>query len=384
VSRPNLVVVASLFLASAAGISAEAQDAPPTTSLYFTSKVLAVGGVSGTSVLPKVFDATMDAPAVDASQKAYANAATGATAYPTAWAWKTGEPFQLSGQATISTWVSCDVLSVTRPDPSGNQLSTMGVALQKNGADITGTSKTVFDTTPVVCTGPSSIRALTVVTGTADAEFKAGDTFGVRITMWALANAPEANHKNIHFLVGSTKHPSRVSVAGLPGALSAAPGPSLIEDTLEGTSASIEHAFDNATSDTYRFNWTANLTAARIEHNVTAANGSVQLRILDGASTELVNATLNGTSAAASDVENATAGNWTVELSYSAFQGTLSLTIGAVPPPAPTANETADGNQTEESGQAEEHKNEGGIPSVGIIAVALAASAGVAIRRRRA
>lgn len=347
-------------------------------AIYLTDELVSdpLGG-AGTRVLKAV----AEAPADDASEKAYVAFSFFQLTYTTQFEYEVQQDTVLTGPIHAKIYVSCDLPAAFRPGVEGEQ-SSSAFNLLVDGTEIAGDAR-VDDA--MTCTGPSDVIELDYEVDAAGTELEAGDLLQADFLIW-VTSGPAFAVDHVHILVGSTTHPSGLTGAGLPGGDAL---PETIQDELTGTTGQVNHAFDDATSETYIYNWTTNLAETRIVGNASATNGTAQVIVRDGVGAELVNATVttegwNETL----DVEGEP-GNWTIHIAYADYAGRLEVTIGPVPdaPPATDdgamdrGNETI-GNETDAAGA--ESADGASLPGPGLLAVLLVAlGAAVAVRRRR-
>ncbi|MBI2077874.1 MAG: hypothetical protein HYT80_05820 [Euryarchaeota archaeon] len=352
---------------------------PGEGALYLTNSF-----VSGTDTGTKIFKATDVAPSEAAVKKAYLAYGVVGTGATTRFSYTVAEPLTVTGPIRAEIWVSCDVAAVYgHGNTAGAELDSSRFWLFKGTTQIGLDERQDAATT---CTGPTSIRQIDFETPPVEAEFKKGDVIHLDF-LFFISNPPESAAKNVHFLLGSTVHMARVTAMGLPGGGAATPKavPQLVEEALEGTNATIDHSFENATSDTYRFNWTTETTDFDVLATAKATNGTVHVTAKDGSGNETLNFTLPDATTGdnfTSTMVNTTAGTWVIELAYTDFQGTLDFSLTPYVPPAVGGNATGDGNATENA-TAASAPDEGGLPGLEIVGAATAIAVAVAVRRRR-
>ncbi|MBI2077875.1 MAG: hypothetical protein HYT80_05825 [Euryarchaeota archaeon] len=374
-----LVLATSAFV----GATATGQDAPAGEgALYFTNKLITDPGATGV----KKFEMTDVAPTAAAPVKAYAMTSAFASTYQTQFEYKFPADTVLNGKMTVKTWVSCDVLAPFRPayQNTQNDLQALRVELYK-GTTLLGEAH--HYNSLAACTGPSVVHEISVQVPLDAVEMAKGDILGVRPLLWT-TNPPEAQAKNVHFLVGGGTRISAIRGEGLPGASPAGAGPvaKLVEETLDGSAATVSHSFDNTTSDTYRFNWTTETVDFEVAAGANATNGTVHVTAKDGSGNETLNFTLPGAAGESefnSTLANTTAGTWVIELAYADFQGTFDFNLSPFVPAAVGGNATDQGNATENA-TAASAPDEGGLPGLEIVGATLAIAAAVFVRRRRA
>jgi hypothetical protein len=363
-------IIASTFLLAPAA----AQDAAPAGALYFTNKINA-----DTPTGVKTIAMTDVAPTAAAPVKAYAQTSLFASTYQTQFEYKFAADAVLDGKFSVQTWVSCDVAAAFRPayQNTANDLQAFRIELYK-GATLLGESHSY--TALSTCTGSSVIQELKGDITLAAVEFAKNDVLGVRPLLWT-TNPPEAQAKNVHFLVGSTTRASAIRGPGLPGAGPAVAASKLIEADLEGDAATIEQSFSNATSDTYRFNWTTDLESAQIVYNASAASGNATIVVQDGSGEEIFNQTITtGDTEGMQELEAVEPGAWVFTVSYDGFQGSLSLTADALPEPSPTG--TSGPASTSATSRATDLEADG-APGLGLLGLGLGVLVAVGLVRRR-
>lgn len=372
---PLTALLALMTLPGAMGQAATADAG----SIYFTEEVVS-DPLAGAGT--RVMKAVAQAPADDTSEKAYVAFSFFQLTYTTQFEYEVQEDTVLTGPIHAKIYVSCDLPAAFRPGVEGEQ-SSSAFNLLVDGTEIAGDAR-VDDA--MTCTGPSDVIELHYEVDATGTELEAGDLLQADFLIW-VTSGPALAVDHVHILVGSTTHPSGLTGPGLPGGDSA---PQTIQDELTGETADVSHAFDNATTATYQYNWTTDLTEARIVANASATNGTAQVTVRDGAGDERVNVTVttDGWNETL-DIE-AAAGNWTVEIGYTDFVGSLDLAIGPIPEAPPTmdhdamdhGNETMGGNQTDDAGA--ESADGAALPGPGLVAVlAVALLGALAIPRRR-
>lgn len=372
-STLRAVLAAAALLLMTAPIPNATAQAAGEGAIYLTAEVVTAAD-TGT----KVFAATDAAPTGEEAGKAYLATSFFALTYTTQWDYEVTSDFALEGMVKAVFYVACDSPAAYRPGAAGAAAGARFI-LMKDGDAIS--QQDAFGVANP-CTGSSSVRELAFEVDSAGTEFEAGDVLNIQFLLW-VSNAPESVRPHVYVLTESTAYPSGITGVGLPGGGDAAPA--VVQEDLAGETADVSHAFDTATTATYQYNWTANLTEARIVGNASASNGTAQVTVRDGDGSELVNTTVTTDGWNETIDVEAAAGNWTIEIAYVEFIGSLDLAIGAVPEAPPITdgdgNETApDGNETADPESAED----AGLPGPGLVAVLLVAlGAAVALRRRR-
>ena len=375
------VLATSAFVGVTAG--QDAGSAAGEGALYFTNKLITDPGATGV----KKFEMSDAAPTAAAPVKAYAMTSAFASTYQTQFEYKIPADTVLNGKMTVKTWVSCDVVAPFRPayQNTQNDLQALRVELYK-GATLLGEAH--HYNSLATCTGPSSVNEINVQVTLDAVEMSKGDILGVRPLLWT-TNPPEAQAKNVHFLVGGGTRISAIRGEGLPGASAAGPAGAvakLVPGELEGDAATVSHSFENVTSDTYRFNWTTDGADFQVGAEANAGNGTVQVTARDGSGNETLNFTLpdaTGGGDFTSTITNTTAGTWVIELAYADFRGTLNFTVTPYVAAVAGGNTTDGGNATENA-TGQSAPDEGGIPGLEIVGATLAIAAAVLARRRRA
>lgn len=353
-------------------------------ALYFTAE--AATGPGGD--LPQCSGlAYALAPAVPADGKAYHGASTTTLACGAYFVYPVTGAFALSGNADAHFFTSCD-----RPVVVGTPATvTYRLQLRRNADTITQVDASGGF---AACQGPSTVTEMDVAIDTKDTEFSAGDKLTLAILVWTSGASDDAAG-NFHYLVGPTR-PSRLMAAGLPslgGGNGTAP---FTAGNLTGPEASSAQSFANTTTATFQYSWATNLTAAEATVDATVGNGSVSLRVVDGAGATVLNRTFNQTANTTLGIPHASAGNWSIVVAYSNFTGQFRFAVGA---PAPAASESGSGSEssapsiTEGSGANDDNrtgtfplrKDDKGTPGLGVpLLLAVTAAAAVLVRRRAA
>lgn len=129
---------------------------------------------------------------------------------------------------------------------------------------------------------------------------------------------------------GSAEHPARLEYLGPPASGGSEPsGPAL--GNLTGPVATVRHSFTNATSATYQYAWSTDLTAARLDYSATIATGNATVVVLDASNQRLADFTVAANATEAIDLNGASPGNWSIQITYAIFTGQLDLSIKAMP-----------------------------------------------------
>lgn len=181
---------------------------------------------------------------------------------------------------------------------------------------------------------------------------------------------------------------------------SAAPTTPLIEENITAPELSVDLISSEPVNATYLYHWVnSTLAGGEGAFNGTATAGSAVVVLTGPSGTELLNATLTpeGPANTTFFVSGEMAGNWTLRVEASGFQGDLHVSVsevrepdGSTPTPSDgSASESpADGDANATTGSnetataAQEEKGVPG-PSAGLVVLALIAVAVVGTRSRR-
>lgn len=105
-------------------------------------------------------------------------------------------------------------------------------------------------------------------------------------------------------------------------------------------------SFANATSGTYIYNFTNEIVAGQFSYAVNGT-GNVTLRLVDGNATELLNRSLSGNGLF--NFTGAVAGNWSYELVFANFTGTVGLDLSPPPAKASSSSTSSSSSRTTSS-----------------------------------
>lgn len=151
---------------------------------------------------------------------------------------------------------------------------------------------------------------------------------------------------------------------------------------LTGETAAIDLEAPGSSNVTHAFTWVNATANATLDYAANVTNGSATLRILDGAGEGLLEAELAGNVTGNETFTGAVPGNWSIEVVFTEFQGTLQVSLVA----GHAGNATDDGGGGDAPGDEGPSDEDGGflgIPGPQIVAVlAVLAAAAVLVRRR--
>ncbi len=358
-------LVIGLLAMSLLAVPAQAESIPK--SFHFTSDDGPAPGSSFNCLEHHGYILSDEPPAGDV--KAYLSGTSNGLACGTFWTYTVTEEFTTMDGFTIATTFDCDAAAVYGSTPA---TSTSRFTLYHNGASIGevthGGGK--FST----CTGSAFEDGAKV--GNAGLTFRAGDTLQMRFMYWG----SDATGEEV-FLVNSPALDSLMTVP-IQAPIVLDLDTAIFEDLEVPV---VEHAFANATSDSYVFNFTAENGFGLIDLEVNGT-GFANATLVDGNGTELFNGTLES---GLTEYRNFTAGNWTLSIDYTEFTGNLSFEFkdGLLLANAEGPEEVEDvgseaGNATEEdvTDAPADDQESPGAPMVALLA-ALAAI--VVVRRRK-
>lgn len=162
----------------------------------------------------------------------------------------------------------------------------------------------------------------------------------------------------------------------------APPAPDVVVENITQPLPQIDLAFNETTTASYHYNWTADGASYDLTADAELENGTVTFAVVDADDSEVAGGTVNATDGGASnEIRGAAPGNWSIRVDAENATGTFRLDI-APAAPAGIANGTAlggnlTGNATDDGGL--------GIPGPGAVAVSagLALAALVAGARRK-
>lgn len=321
--RPTAFVAALLLGALLAPHgSAEASEG----ALYFTAESGPAAANGGQCTANHGYTMATTAPA---DGKAYTSGSTEALACNTYFTYTAESAFQLGGAVTVQFYLSCDTPALqSTPVTLGFR-----ARILHNGEDIGGTVD--GDLPPgEACTGSALDYSATVDAGTE--AFAVGDTLAAQLILWNT----DTTGTNFHVLVGAGT-PSGLRAVGLPDANAPKPeaGSKTVYTNATGTAVAISHTFNNASSDTYVYNWTSTATSLDVSYNVTVGNGTVAYMVKDSSGKTLSSGTLSKTGASTKpQTVPAKAGLFQVTLKYTKFKGVMKLNLA---PTAAAGNSTA-------------------------------------------
>ncbi len=100
-----------------------------------------------------------------------------------------------------------------------------------------------------------------------------------------------------------------------------------------------------ASSDTYMYNWTTNLTGARISYDVVAQEGNLSISVTDADGRDLL-VHPQATGSNQTDAAGAAPGTWLITVHLDGFRGSLDLTLDSLAEAAPEGSGApSQGNQ---------------------------------------
>jgi hypothetical protein len=186
-------------------------------------------------------------------------------------------------------------------------------------------------------------------------------------------------------LYDSPNYASRIEIT--PRADSGAPTPTPpvhVAEHLDNATATVQKEFTNATDGSFLYTWNATRNVTGFSYNANLTNGSAQLTVIDHANVTVANLTFNASAAASFNIENATAGNWTIWLNVTQAVGSVGFTLGdeintSGPDGEPNATTSTGGDNNSAAPQ-----EANGIPAPGVVTLAAGLSLlALALRRRR-
>ncbi len=302
---------------------------------------------STTNAGPIHYDAVAANPLAD--NKAYLATNTGGAGYATQWNYPIKEAFIASGEYALTFYISCDTQSVIRfgADNPANPVASARATLTKDEVVINQANLFAFRT----CDGPDDIWEAVFTVDGADTPFVPGNVLNLQLLLWGPNGAPGTGAENFFVYTGTT-YPSGITGAGLPGGAIEIAAPEVVYGNLTGPNATIEHDWASSRNSTFVYNWTAPVGNVSVELGAAPTQGNASVLIRDAEGVELHNATYG---AAMNETLALTGGNWTIQIAYEDYVGTLRLFAEAMPEPItvvpPMNNETAPpptGNETVE------------------------------------
>lgn len=164
----------------------------------------------------------------------------------------------------------------------------------------------------------------------------------------------------------------------------AAAGPELVTDDLTGDDVDIALSFQEATDAIHQYNWTASGDAYDLAYAATVTNGTVGVHV-DANGMIVLNETYDAD--VSGSLEGAeVAGDLTIRLTFTHFQGDVTLRIAPPPPePEPEPDQEPAGNETAgpAGGNQTEGEDGGFLPGFGPVAAALGVLVAALIARSR-
>lgn len=376
--RASIVLVLALSSLIVAALPVGVSQEPLPNTLYFTATKVVSDSFTDCGDVP-TYNLTMLAPTGATSKKAYSGrsfVALGCTFY---FHHVATEPFQLSGDATIRFFISCDAATVNA-GVSGVATS-VRVILRKNAESLSGNVNWVGSSN--ACSAGTAYE-VKVKAPTKDASFKAGDKLRIGIIPFWLTPGHADPAKNVHILVESTKHPSSIEAVGLPTlALPAPPAPqlpsvSLSSDATQASGAAGETA-DFALNAVNQGSADANVTLSASGDAAVAFEGGEVVSVPANA-TRVVNFT-------AQVPEGAQAGstlNFTVIASVDGAEvGNLTFLIDVIEKVKEEAKDAAEPAASQTEGARLLQDEAAGIPGWTLPTILAAIAAGVWLTRRR-
>lgn len=353
---------------------ASAEEAEPAPGTLYLSNAILADAATGT----RQYSLRLDPPTEEAFQKAYVAFSTLATTQATLFTFEVESETTLSGPINVNLFFSQDSYSTHRPGYSGVVASSQLDLLK--GTTVIGSA---FTYDQLGTYAPSIIvhqRNYTI--DGKETKFAPGERLGVRLYLW-VDSPPEAVTKAVYVLVNSTKFTSRVTGLGVPGAAPALPAPPVAPVTwtnVSGPELVVNEAFDLATTQAQHYNWTTDAAAVASSHDVGAKNGTATIRVWEPDGAEAFNASFTNESVEAAGESRTLPGgpgNWTMEVGYREFVGSLRFSLAPRTAPGSDANATASGDRSGGAASAE-----GGVPALGLVGTLAAAWVGAAMWSR--
>lgn len=304
-------------------------------------------------------------------------------------------PFSLQGDVRVSLFLGCDVAAVVGGIPGA--IRSYLITLFHNDDEVG-----VFDSTePIVCDGAPTLIEGTVPAGSR--QIAVGDRLDLEILFFAVTNAPREAADNVHILTYSNDHLSGMANKGIPDLR--LPDvveeiPETIEETVEGASLEVVHDFDEATSDTYVFNWSHDHESLRMVGDITPTEGTATITTRQGEEL-LYEATVEAAFSFDEMLDAIGPGTYVLEIEYQDFTGTANVSVaqaadneadetaddGAGSPTSGSGSEPADAAGNDDEGltfQGTDDEPAGEeSPGFTFLAVLAAVAAGVVVLRRR-
>lgn len=158
-------------------------------------------------------------------------------------------------------------------------------------------------------------------------------------------------------------------------------------ESLNGTTVVIQRTFNESTDTTLQFTWTGPATARTIVYSANGT-GNATFVVIDGANATLLNASSHSAQPKGGWTSEKTvtgaAGNWSISIALSEFNGTVRLTIND-----PSGLPGAGGNGTSRSGTGatgngteDGDKKDTPAPTLAVVVGAVAIALAVSRRRR--
>jgi len=145
----------------------------------------------------------------------------------------------------------------------------------------------------------------------------------------------------IHLGTGGATQ-SKLTLPAIPG-----PGTALVTyQNLTGPSVSISTLVNTTQSRADHYNWTTSATAIDVGYNVTRLNGTVQLRVLDGAGATVLDQRINATGSAKLARSALASGTWRILVNATAFRGAIQLSLAPPAVPVPSGAGTITSTNT--------------------------------------
>lgn len=165
---------------------------------------------------------------------------------------------------------------------------------------------------------------------------------------------------------------------------------------LNGTSVLLSKSFATPTTATIVYNWTGALPKVDLSYAAKVANGTVHVKVVDGAAKVLANRTFAATGNVTQKSASATNGTWHITLDLTHYQGNVSVSIAkpntvapvtpktpATPFVPPSAVTTSPTTSASASGSTTESSTTKGSPGLGLLAFMGGLGAALVALRRR-
>lgn len=174
-------------------------------------------------------------------------------------------------------------------------------------------------------------------------------------------------------------------------------GPDRFFEDVTGDLLEVDLSFDEPTNAEYFYNWSTDLEAVLLRFAAEPQNGTIALDVVAPDNETLLSEAFTVTNETDLDALNATivqqlnpagVGNWTLQITLEDYVGSAQLNARAAPAPGdedydPDVEASGSGgSDANETAEAQDLEEEGGIPAVGAVVVLAVLMGFVSLRRR--